>query len=190
MQLDWQNEYYTKSPKFTKFVQESFVKLKEKGLIYRQEKFVNWCSQLQTAVADIEVEHERIMHDSLVDVPGCNQVPFGLMFRLWFGKEISVWTSRPETSFGDVALCVHPEDKRYQKFIGKSFLHPITKKMLPLISDSSVNRELGSGIVKLTPAVSQSDCEVAVRNGLVNSPQFLTDTGLICCPEMPRYHVT
>ena len=140
-------------------------------------------------IADIEVEHEHVMSESLVDIPGCNQVPFGLIFRLDFGRDVSVWTSRPETSFGDVALCVHPDDKRYRRFIGKSFLHPITQKCIPMVSDPSVDREFGSGIIKLTPTVSKLDFEIAQRNGIIELPQFLTETGLIDFPHLPKYHV-
>ena len=188
--LNWDQEYYTKSETFSKFVQDSFIQLMESGFIHRQDRFINWSSKLQTAIADIEVEHEGILHERLVDVPGCNQVPFGVMYKLYFGNNIFVCTTRPETSFGDVALCVHPSDNRYKRFIGEEFKHPITKQMIPMVCDESVDMTVGSGVVKITPSVSQNDYEIAKRNGLPVDVSFLTDDGLVNYPQLPKYHVS
>ena len=185
--LNWQREYYTKSKEYSEFVQNAFIQLLQCGLIYRQEKFVNWCSRLQTAIADIEVEHVDISSPSLIDVPGCNQVPFGSMYQLKFSKEVSVFTSRPESCFGDVAICVHPEDSRYRHLIGTMFKHPITRKEIPMIADDLIDMQLGSGVMKVTPSISQIDNEIAGKHGLLTDTSIFTDNGLINYEEMPKY---
>ncbi|MCP3676414.1 MAG: valine--tRNA ligase [Deltaproteobacteria bacterium] len=154
---DWSREQFTMSPELTKAVREVFVRLYEEGLIYRDSRLINWCPRCLTALSDIEVEHEeapaKLYHVRyhLVDDKG---------------KFLTVATTRPETMLGDTAVAVHPEDERFSSFIGKKLRLPLTSRNIPVIADEMVDREFGTGSVKITPAHDFNDFEAGKRHDL------------------------
>lgn len=154
--VDWDRLYFTMNPKLSKVVIETFVKLYEEGLIYRGKRLVNWDPKLQSAVSDLEVESEEA--DGYlweIRYPGAD------------GSEgVIVATTRPETLFGDQAVAVHPEDERYKSLVGKMLKLPLTDREIPVIADEYVDREFGSGCVKITPAHDFNDFEVGRRHNL------------------------
>ncbi len=154
--LDWDRAYFTMDPKLSKVVTEVFVRLYEQGLIYRGKRLVNWDPKLQSAVSDLEVESEE--DDGFIweiRYPGAD------------GSDgLVVATTRPETLFGDQAVAVHPEDERYQGLVGQMLKLPLTDREIPVIADEYVDREFGSGCVKITPAHDFNDFEVGKRHNL------------------------
>ncbi|MFQ5328560.1 MAG: valine--tRNA ligase [Thermodesulfobacteriota bacterium] len=154
---DWSREQFTMSPELTKAVREVFVRLYEEGLIYRDSRLINWCPRCFTALSDIEVEHEeapaKLYHVRyhLVD----DESEF-----------LTVATTRPETMLGDTAVAVHPEDERFSAFIGKKLRLPLTSREIPVIADEMVDREFGTGAVKITPAHDFNDFEAGKRHNL------------------------
>ena len=154
--VDWDRLYFTMNPKLSKVVIETFVKLYEEGLIYRGKRLVNWDPKLQSAVSDLEVESEEADgHLWEIRYPGAD------------GSEgVIVATTRPETMFGDQAVAVHPEDERYKSLVGKMLKLPLTDREIPVIADEYVDREFGSGCVKITPAHDFNDFEVGRRHNL------------------------
>ena len=154
--VDWDRLYFTMNPKLSKVVIETFVKLYEEGLIYRGKRLVNWDPKLQSAVSDLEVESEEADgHLWEIRYPGAD------------GSEgVIVATTRPETLFGDQAVAVHPEDERYKSLVGKMLKLPLTDREIPVIADECVDREFGSGCVKITPAHDFNDFEVGRRHNL------------------------
>lgn len=155
---DWERERFTMDEGLSEAVREVFVRLHADGLLYRGERLINWCPRCLTALSDIEVEHEEItgklytIRYALVDDP--TQVLF-------------VATTRPETLFGDTAVAVHPEDERYRHLIGKQIQLPLTIRAIPIVGDSIlVDREFGTGAVKITPAHDFNDFEAGERHGL------------------------
>lgn len=154
--VDWDRLYFTMIPKLSKVVIETFVKLYEEGLIYRGKRLVNWDPKLQSAVSDLEVESEEA--DGYlweIRYPGAD------------GSEgVIVATTRPETLFGDQAVAVHPKDERYKSLVGKMLKLPLTDREIPVIADEYVDREFGSGCVKITPAHDFNDFEVSRRHNL------------------------
>lgn len=154
--VDWDHLYFTMNPKLSKVVIETFVKLYEEGLIYRGKRLVNWDPKLQSAVSDLEVESEEADgHLWEIRYPGAD------------GSEgVIVATTRPETLFGDQAVAVHPEDERYKSLVGKMLKLPLTDREIPVIADEYVDREFGSGCVKITPAHDFNDFEVGRRHNL------------------------
>ncbi|TAN41375.1 MAG: valine--tRNA ligase [Nitrospirae bacterium] len=162
---DWSRERFTLDEGLSKAVLEVFVGLYEQGLIYRDNRLINWCPRCHTALSDIEVEHEdfdgRLTHLRYPFEDGS-----GYMV---------VATTRPETMLGDTAVAVNPEDKRYRDFIGKQLLLPLTGRKIPVVGDSSVDPEFGSGAVKVTPAHDFSDEAIAKRQDPVL--EFITVIG-------------
>lgn len=154
--VDWENTYFTMNEKLSKVVVDTFVQLYEEGLIYRGTRLVNWDCKLQSAVSDLEVENkeeEGFLWE--IRYPGAD------------GSEgVVVATTRPETLFGDQAVAVHPEDERYRHLIGKTLKLPLTDREIPVIADEYVDREFGSGCVKITPAHDFNDFEVGRRHNL------------------------
>jgi len=146
---DWSRYKYTLEPEIVKEVVKTFIKLHEDGLIYRSVKLVNYCTKCGTAYSELEVDHEE-REDKLYIID--------------YGK-LKVATTRPETMLGDVAVAVNPEDKRYQSLIGEKIKLPLTQREIPIIADSMVDMEFGTGAVKITPAHDPNDWEVAVRQG-------------------------
>jgi valyl-tRNA synthetase len=174
---DWSRERFTMDEGLSKAVRESFVTLFEKGLIYKGEYLVNYCPHCGTALADDEVEHEETP-GKLYDVT----YPF-----VDGSGSITVATTRPETMFGDVAVAVNPEDERYQHLVGKLLKLPLTDREIPIIRDSFVSLEFGTGLVKITPAHDPNDWECGKRHNLdiinvLNPDGTLNDN----CPEKYR----
>lgn len=160
--VDWSRERFTMDEGLSKAVQEAFVRLYEDGLIYRGKRLVNWDPKLHTAISDLEVEN----HDEK-----------GFLWNLRYpladgattaeGKNyLVVATTRPETMLGDSAVAVHPEDERYKSLIGKFILLPLVNRLIPIVADDYVDREFGTGCVKITPAHDFNDYEVGKRHNL------------------------
>ena len=153
---DWDRERFTMDEGCSRAVREAFVSLYEEGLIYQGNYIVNWCPHCQTTISDIEVEHEE------------NQ---GKLYYLNYPLEdgsgkLTIATTRPETMFGDTAVAVHPEDERFKDFIGKNVILPIVNKPIPVIADEYVEREFGTGCVKITPSHDVNDFEMGQRHDL------------------------
>ena len=154
--VDWSREYFTMDDKLSGVVTDTFVKLYEQGLIYRGKRLVNWDPKLQSAVSDLEVENEE-KDGSL----------WHIAYPLADGSgSLTVATTRPETMLGDVALMVHPEDARYTHLIGKMVNLPLCDRQIPVIADEYVDKEFGTGVVKVTPAHDQNDYAVGQRHKL------------------------
>ncbi|MCM3578829.1 class I tRNA ligase family protein, partial [Micrococcus luteus] len=153
---DWSREYFTMDDKMSAAVRDVFVTLYEQGLIYRGKRLVNWDPVLLTAVSDLEVvseeENGHLWHIRYPLVDGSGS--------------LTVATTRPETMLGDVALMVHPEDERYAHLIGQRVTLPLTGREIPVIADDYVDREFGTGVVKVTPAHDFNDYQVGVRHKL------------------------
>lgn len=153
---DWSREKFTLQPEMSEAVTEAFVRLHEKGLIYRGSYMVNWSPHLQTAVSDLEVEHSEEQ-----------STLYFFKYMLAEGEEfIPVATTRPETILGDSAVCVHPLDERYQRFIGKMVRVPLTDRLIPVIADEYVDREFGTGALKITPAHDVNDYALGKKHHL------------------------
>jgi valyl-tRNA synthetase len=153
---DWSRERFTMDEGCSKAVKEVFVRLYERGLIYKGNYIINWCPICKTTLSDIEVEHE--------EKPG----------NLWHIKYpikdsdrfITVATTRPETMLGDTAIAVHPDDERYSELIGKTAVLPILNREIPIIADEYIDKEFGTGAVKVTPAHDPNDFDMGVRHNL------------------------
>jgi valyl-tRNA synthetase len=162
---DWTRERFTLEPALYRAVIEAFLRLYHEGLIYRGRYIVNWCPRCQTAISDLEVVH--------VERPG----------RLWhlrypvLGSDdfLVVATTRPETMLGDTAVAVHPDDERYRRFIGKSVMLPLMNREIPVIADTYVSPEFGTGVVKITPAHDPNDFEVGKRHDLAQIDVMTVD---------------
>ena len=154
--VDWERERFTLDEGLSKAVREVFVTLYERGLIYKGQYLVNWCPRCGTALADDEVDHTDTK---------------GAMYHLYYeyadgSGKIEVATTRPETFFGDTAVAVNPDDERYKNLVGKMLKLPLTGKEIPIIADSYVDKEFGTGMVKITPAHDPNDWEVGKRHNL------------------------
>ncbi len=153
---DWTRERFTMDEGLSRAVQEVFVRLYEEGLIYRGEYIVNWCPRCKTAISDLEVAYQPVAG------------------KLWYVKYpiidedryVAVATTRPETMLGDTAVAVHPEDGRYRDLVGKRVLLPVMNRAIPIIADSFVDREFGTGAVKVTPAHDPNDFAAGIRHHL------------------------
>ena len=154
---DWDRERFTLDEGLSRSVRAAFVRLYEKGLIYRGPRLINWSPGLKTAVSDLEVEYS--------EEPGTLYY-FKYMLADSQGDFIPVATTRPETILGDTGLAVHPEDPRYQEFIGQEVLVPILDRRIPVIADEYVDREFGTGALKITPGHDPNDYEIGERHGL------------------------
>lgn len=160
LSLDYSRERFTLDEGLSKAVREVFVRLYEKGLIYRGKKIINWDPAARTALSDIEVEYKEV-----------TGALYHLRYPLVDGSGyITVATTRPETMLGDTAVAVHPEDERYAHLIGKHILLPIVNREIPIIADEYVEKDFGSGAVKITPAHDPNDFEVGERHSL---PQII-----------------
>ena len=154
--VDWSRERFTYDEGLSKAVRDVFVTLYERGLMYKGQYLVNWCPRCGTALADDEVDHEDTK---------------GAMYHIFYeyadgSGKIEVATTRPETFFGDTAVAVNPEDERYKNLPGKKVRLPITGKEIPIIADSYVDKDFGTGMVKITPAHDPNDWEVGKRHNL------------------------
>ena len=180
--VDWSRERFTFDEGFSKAVRNVFVTLYERGLIYKGHYLVNWCPRCGTALADDEVEHTDTA---------------GAMYHIWYefadgpapdgSTRIEIATTRPETLLGDTAVAVNPEDERYKAIVGKKLHLPLTGRDIPLIADSYVDKEFGTGMVKITPAHDPNDWEVGKRNNL-DVINILNPDGTLNnnCPEKYR----
>ena len=163
---DWSRERFTMDEGLSRAVKEVFVRLYRDGLIYRGDYIINWCPRCQTALSDLEVEHEPEQ---------------GHLYYIKYPSEDSreylvVATTRPETMLGDTAVAVHPEDKRYMKFIGQKVILPLMNRKIPVIADSYVSQDFGTGALKITPAHDPNDFEIGGRHGL-EIVQVIDETG-------------
>jgi valyl-tRNA synthetase len=153
---DWSRERFTLSAEMSRVVREVFVRLYEEGLIYRETRLVNWCPVCLTVLSDLEVLHEeRQGHLWHIKYPVAGGDEF-----------VVVATTRPETMLGDTAVAVHPEDERYKHLVGKKVLLPLMNREIPIIADAMVDREFGTGAVKITPAHDPADFETGRRHKL------------------------
>ncbi|QLF91922.1 valine--tRNA ligase [Pseudomonas sp. ABC1] len=160
--VDWSRERFTMDDGMSNAVKEAFVRLHEDGLIYRGKRLVNWDTKLHTAISDLEVEnHDEKGHLWHLRFPLADGV------KTAEGKDhLVVATTRPETVLGDAAVAVHPEDERYSQLIGRHVLLPLVNRLIPIVADDYVDREFGTGCVKITPAHDFNDYEVGKRHNL------------------------
>ncbi len=172
--VDWSREYFTMDENLSRAVKEAFVRLHEQGLIYRGAYIVNWCPRCQTAISDLEVVHEEqqgklweirypVIGDASKPVPG---------------QFLTIATTRPETMLGDVAVAVNSDDERYKHLHGKKLLLPLMGREIPVVTDSWVSADFGTGAVKVTPAHDPNDFAIGQRHGL-ESISVMDDTGHI-----------
>ena len=189
--VDWSREYFTMDTKLSKTVTETFVRLYEQGLIYRGKRLVNWDPVLKSAVSDLEVENEErnsfMWHIEYPFSDGPQTLGDGTTVR---GLHIA--TTRPETMLADGALCVHPEDERYKHLVGKFVDLPMCDRKIPVIADDFVDREFGSGCVKITGAHDFNDYACSLRHNLPLITIFTLDAkinenGPIAYQGMDRY---
>ncbi len=154
--VDWSREYFTMDEKLSKVVTQTFVQLYKEGLIYRGKRLVNWDPTIKTAVSDLEVESEE--EDGFL---------WHIAYPLADGSgSLTVATTRPETMLGDVAVMVHPEDERYKHLVGQQVKLPLVDRLIPVIADDYVDKEFGTGVVKVTPAHDHNDYAVGLRHQL------------------------
>ena len=154
---DWQRERFTMDKGCSDAVQEVFIKLYQKGYIYKGSRIVNWCPVCKTSISDAEVEHEE--QDGFfwhINYPVVGEE----------GRFVEIATTRPETLFGDTAVAVNPDDERYKDIVGKMLKLPMTDREIPVIADPYVDKEFGTGCVKITPAHDPNDFEVGKRHNL------------------------
>ncbi|KAJ2943152.1 hypothetical protein O0L34_g18861 [Tuta absoluta] len=197
--LDWSREIFTMDEQRSKAVNKAFKKLFTKGLIYRKEAMVNWCRALNSTVSDREVENVEINGPTDIKLPGyARPVKFGQMYNFAYKifdtnckEEIVVSTTTPETMLGDTAVAVHPGDPRYAHLAGKRLDHPFKNETIPIIFDDFVDMNFGTGAVKITPAHSKVDYDVATRHKLTRH-QVIDETGTMIdagkFTNMDRYH--
>ncbi|HOQ38085.1 MAG TPA: valine--tRNA ligase [Acetivibrio sp.] len=153
---DWERERFTMDEGLSNAVIEVFIRLYKKGLIYRGERIINWCPKCHTSISDAEVDYEeKAGHFWHIKYPIKDSNEF-----------VVVATTRPETMLGDTAVAVHPEDERYKHLIGKTVILPLMNKEIPVIADEYVEKDFGTGVVKITPAHDPNDFEVGLRHNL------------------------
>ena len=168
---DWDRERFTMDEGCSEAVLEVFVRLYEKGYIYKGSRIINWCPVCRTSISDAEVEHEeQAGHFWHINYPIADGSGY-----------VEIATTRPETMLGDTAVAVNPEDERYQHLIGKTLKLPLTDREIPVIADPYVDREFGTGCVKITPAHDPNDFEVGRRHNLPEI-NIMNDDATINCP--------
>ncbi|KAG0228368.1 tRNA synthetases class I-domain-containing protein [Mortierella sp. GBAus27b] len=198
---DWNREAFTLSPSLSKAVTETFCRLHEEGIIYRATRLVNWCTELNTALSNLEVENKELAGRTLLGVPGYDareKFEFGVLISFAYPVENSeekliVATTRIETMLGDTAVAIHPNDERYKHLHGKYVIHPFNQRRIPIVLDDiAVDMAFGTGAVKMTPAHDFNDYEVGKRHNL-EFINILNDDGTLNnnCGEfsgMKRFH--
>ncbi|ETO28789.1 hypothetical protein RFI_08334 [Reticulomyxa filosa] len=204
--VDWSREVFTMDDKLSRAVTEAFVRMYEKGLIYRANRLCHWSCQLQSAISNAEVEVVQLTEPTEMNIPGyAKPIEFGVLHRFKYPladpvnnssssslQYIEVATTRIETMLGDTAVAVHPNDTRYSQVHGRFVLHPFLKRKLPIVCDSFVDPQFGSGAVKITPAHDENDFECGRRHNL-DFINILTEDGRINAnggdlfAGMPRY---
>jgi len=173
---DWEHLRFTMDEGLSRAVREVFVRLFEEGLIYRDNRLINWCPRCHTALSDLEAEHEGLE---------------GKLYYIRYPFEdnsgfVTVATTRPETMLGDTAVAVHPEDARYSSYIGKTIALPLTNRKIPLIADSCVDKDFGTGAVKITPAHDFND-EATGRRHNLPSIKVINEEGKMTAEAGDRY---
>lgn len=153
---DWDRERFTMDEGCSRAVEEVFIKLYEEGYIYKGSRIINWCPVCKTSLSDAEVEHEE-QDGSFWHI----KYPI-----VGTGDYLEIATTRPETMLGDTAIAVHPDDERYKDIVGKTAILPLVEREIPIVADSYVDKEFGTGAVKITPAHDPNDFEVGKRHGL------------------------
>ena len=172
---DWEKRRFTLDDGLSKAVLEQFVKLYEEGLIYKGKRMINWCPSCHTSISDAEVEYEEE-----------NSHLWHIRYKIKDSdKYVIVATTRPETMLGDTAVAVHPDDERYKDIVGKKCILPIMNKEIPIIADSFVEKEFGTGCVKITPAHDMNDYQAGIRNNLEIVEVF--DDSSIMLDLVPEY---
>ncbi|HEX2635503.1 MAG TPA: class I tRNA ligase family protein, partial [Gemmatimonadales bacterium] len=152
---DWSRTYFTLDEGLSVAVREAFVRLYEKGLVYRGHYIINWCPRCLTALSNEEAEKEEVAGKL-----------YHLRYPLAAGGHLTVATTRPETMLGDTGVAVHPGDQRYQALIGTDVLLPLVDRRVPIVADDAVDPSFGTGAVKMTPAHDPTDFEIGRRHGL------------------------
>ncbi|MDD2766639.1 MAG: valine--tRNA ligase [Candidatus Moranbacteria bacterium] len=156
LSADWERETFTLDKEVSKRATETFVQMYNDGMIYRGERIINWCTRCATALSDVEVIHK--------DIPG---KLYSLKYPLKDSKEyIVVATTRPETMLGDTAIAVHPDDTRYSTFVGKTVLLPLVNREIPIVASARIDKDFGTGAVKITPAHDPLDWEIGKDHSL------------------------
>ena len=172
---DWEKRRFTLDNGLSKAVLEQFVKLYEEGLIYKGKRMINWCPSCHTSISDAEVEYEEE-----------NSHLWHIRYKIKDSdKYVIVATTRPETMLGDTAVAVHPDDERYKDIVGQKCILPIMNKEIPIIADSFVEKEFGTGCVKITPAHDMNDYQAGIRNNLEIVEVF--DDSSIMLDLVPEY---
>jgi valyl-tRNA synthetase len=181
--FDWTREAFTMNDNFSAAVTETFVTLHEEGIIYRANRLVNWCTKLNTSLSNLEVVNKELSGRTLLDVPGYDKkVEFGVIVHFKYEIEgtdetIEVATTRVETMLGDTGVAVHPDDERYKHLVGKNAIHPfIPGRLMPIVADDYVEKDFGTGAVKITPAHDPNDFALGTRHKL-EFINILTDDG-------------
>ncbi len=175
---DWDRTVHTLDEGYSRAVLTAFVELYKKGMIYRGKRMVNWCPVSLTALSDEEV----IMKPQQ-----------GFLYKMRYeiaerpGEFVEISTTRPETIMGDTGVAIHPEDERYKHLHGLHAVRPFPRAEIPFVPDAHVDREFGTGVLKVTPAHDQADWEIGQRHGLP-APIVITADGKIDCPEVPELH--
>lgn len=182
---DWTREAFTMDKNLSAAVTETFVQLHEEGIIYRANRLVNWCTKLNTTLSNLEVVNKELPGKTLLDVPGYDKkIEFGTIHHFKYPIEgtnetIEVATTRPETLLGDTGIAVHPADERYKHLVGKNAVHPfIEGRLMPIVADDYVEKDFGTGAVKITPAHDPNDFALGQRHKL-QFINILTDDGLM-----------
>jgi len=183
--VDWSREVFTMDSKLSKAVTEAYVRMFDKGLIYRSNRLCHWSCALRSAISDAEVDPMEFEQPKSIDVPGyTKKIKFGIIHKFGYkvvgtDDQLIVATTRLETMLGDTAVAVHPEDARYKHLHGKFCVHPFQERKLPIICDPIlVDMTFGTGVVKVTPAHDHNDFECGKRNKL-DFVDILDDDGLI-----------
>ncbi len=177
---DWDRQRFTMDEGLSRAVREVFVRLYEEELIYRANYITNWCPRCHTALSDLEVEyHERKSHLYYIDYP---------LAVADQDARLTIATTRPETMLGDTAVAVNPEDERYKNFIGKKVLLPLADREIPVIADEYVDKDFGTGALKITPAHDPNDFEIGKRHDLPEITVIGKDARMINVPEKYMGH--
>ncbi|KAG6372693.1 tRNA synthetases class I-domain-containing protein [Boletus reticuloceps] len=193
--FDWDRIAFTMNPTLSKAVVENFCRLHEDGILYRDNRLVNWCVRLNTTLSNLEVDQKQLEGKTLLNVPGYDpkeKFEFGVITSFAYPIEgsderIIVATTRPETMLGDSAIAVHPEDGRYKHLRGKFANHPFVDRRLPIVADEMVDKDFGTGAVKITPAHDSNDYEVGKRHNL-EFISILNDDGTLNANAGDRFN--
>jgi valyl-tRNA synthetase len=174
--LDWSRTRFTLDPEYVRAIRTAFKALYDEGLIYRGPRIVNWCPRCRSAISDEEVEWQEHT-DSLVQ----------LRYPIEGGGSVDIATVRPETMLADTGVAVHPDDPRYKDLIGRHVILPLTGRRIPIVADAAVERDFGTGALKVTPGHDPLDFEIAQRHNLPIITAIALD-GTMDVPDLPRFH--